>query len=139
MPNKQSDHPTSIKKQELILMKQLTSAIGALLTIEGVEGVGQPVTVINPGDLRPDLLGFIERLRGGHIKLNEEMLLITFTVSQAQRRKRNPALDRLSRSLQLLCRYAMKQGASTGDVLALFNETKHKLSRKRKRPEERNC
>jgi hypothetical protein len=131
MPNKQSDHPTSMKKQEQVLMKELTSAISALLTIEGVEGVGQPVTVINPGDLQPDLLGVIERLRGGPIKLNEEMLLITFAVSQAQRRKGNPALDRLRSSLLLISRYAMKQGISTEDVLALFDETKHKLSRKR--------
>jgi hypothetical protein len=131
MPNKQSDHRRSVKKQEQVLMAELTSAIGALLTIEGVEGVGQPVTVINPGDLRLDFLGFIERLRGGHIKLNEEMLLITFTVSQAKRRKRNPALDRLRSSLLLISSYAMKQGISTEDVLALFDETKHKLSRKR--------
>jgi uncharacterized protein (UPF0371 family) len=121
MPNKQSDHPTSMKKQEQVLMKELTSAIGALLTIEGVEGIGQPITVINPGDLRPDLLGVIERLRGGPIRLNEEMLLITFAVSQAQRRKRNLALDRLSRSLLLLCRYAMKQGVSTEDVLSCLS------------------
>jgi hypothetical protein len=120
-----------MKKQEQVLMKELTSAISALLTIEGVEGVGQPVTVINPGDLQPDLLGVIERLRGGPIKLNEEMLLITFAVSQAQRRKGNPALNRLRSSLLLISRYAMKQGISTEDVLALFDETKHKLSRKR--------
>ena len=44
------------------LSEEIGEAIRSLITIEGVEGIGKPVTVISPGDLPPEFLGFVERL-----------------------------------------------------------------------------
>jgi hypothetical protein len=35
------------------LSEEISEAIRSLLTIEGVKGIGKPVTVISPGDLPP--------------------------------------------------------------------------------------
>jgi hypothetical protein len=65
---------------------ELAGALRALLTIQGVEGIGQPVTLLTPGVLPPDLLGFVEQLRAGPIELDEEMILITIPASRGRRR-----------------------------------------------------
>jgi hypothetical protein len=114
-------------------LDELTGALRALLTIPGVEGVGQPVTLISPADLPPDVLGFVERLRGGPIEIDEEMLLITLAGSHGRRRKREPVVERLRQALILLSRYATDKGAFAGDVLALLDETKRRLSRQARR------
>ncbi|MFI5457754.1 MAG: hypothetical protein ACHRXM_20115 [Isosphaerales bacterium] len=53
------------------MSEEISEAIRSLLTIEGVEGIGKPVTVISPGDLPPELPGFVERCRAGAIELDE--------------------------------------------------------------------
>jgi hypothetical protein len=105
---------------------ELGEAIRSLLTIQGVEGIGQPVTVLMPDDLPPDLLGFVERLRMGPIEIDEEMILITIP-PRRQRRKELPAVDRLRQSLLLLGQYALDQGVSAEDVRKLLDEARRKL------------
>jgi len=109
------------------LIEELAAAIQAVLTVESVEGIGQPVTVIDPGGLRPDFLGFIERLRGGAIEIDEEMLLITLAEPRGRRRKKALALHRLRQTLVLLCRYVMDQGVTIDDVVAVLDEATRKL------------
>lgn len=108
--------------------KELAAAVQALLTIEGVEGIGQPVTVIHPGDLRPQFLGFIERLAGGAIEPNDEMLLVTLAALRRRRRRGEAALERIRQAVSVLCRYAQEKGASAADVAAVLDEAKCKLS-----------
>jgi hypothetical protein len=116
------------------LSKELGEAIRALLTIEGVEGIGKPVTLISPADLPPDFLGFVERLRAGPIELDEEMLLITLAGSGKRGRRRKPANERVRQALVVLGRFALDQDMTTSDVMALFDEAKRKLSRSRCKP-----
>lgn len=109
--------------------KELAAAVQALLTIEGVEGIGQPVTVIDPGELRAEFLAFIERLRGGAIELDEELLVVNLAAIRRRRRwKQEPALERLRQALFVLCRYAQQKGTSAADVIAALDEAKRKLS-----------
>ncbi|MCI0456878.1 MAG: hypothetical protein L0Z62_07865, partial [Gemmataceae bacterium] len=103
-------------------------AIKALLTIEGVEGIGQPVTVLTLGDLPPEFLGFVERLRGGGIEVDEEMVVITLANSQRRRRTKEPARERFRQALLLLCRYATEKGVPAAAVATLLDEAKRKLS-----------
>jgi len=121
----------------LALGQELAAVFEALFTIEGVEGVGQPVTVIDAGDLRPDFLGFIERLRGGAIEVDEEMLLITIAASQVRRRKRESALERLRQALGILCRYAADKGIPAGEVAVVLDEAKLRLQPEGKKPRAR--
>ena len=111
-------------------MEQLTEAIRALVTIEGVEGVGQPVTLIFPADLPFDFLGFVERLRGGAVEVDDEMLLITLAAGKRPRRARRSAKQRLRETLMLLGRHAVDNNIAMSEVLALFDETRLKLSKK---------
>jgi hypothetical protein len=108
------------------LADELCDAIRSLLTIQGVEGIGQPVTVLTPDDLPPDLLGFIERLRGGPIELDEEMILLNLP-PRRQRCKELPAADRLRRALLLLGQYALDQGVCAEALSKLFDEARRKL------------
>ncbi len=105
---------------------ELAGALRDLMMIEGVEGIGQPVTVISPGDLAPEFLGFVERLRAGAIELDEEMILITIS-SQGRGRNQRPILERLRQALFVLCRYAADNGVSTEDVGVLLDEARRKL------------
>jgi hypothetical protein len=50
------------------LADDLLRALRGILSIPGVEGIGQPVTVISPSDLPPDFLGLVERLRAGAVE-----------------------------------------------------------------------
>ena len=119
------------------LGQELAAAFKALFTIEGVEGVGQPVTVIDAGDLPPDFLGFVERLRGGATEVDEEMLLITIAASQVRRRKREPALERLRQALVILCRYATDKGVSAGDVAVVLDAAKRQVTSQARKPKAR--
>jgi hypothetical protein len=107
----------------------LTAAIRSLFTIEGVEGIGEPVTVLSPTDLPPDVLGFVERLRAGPIELDDEMLFITLAGLRGRPRRGEPVVERLREALLLLCRYATDNGVAAGDVWALLDETKRRVSR----------
>jgi hypothetical protein len=139
MAKKRRKHPLDVKSGRLTLpeapvrtlgLDQLVGAIQSLLTIQGVEGIGQPVALLSPADLPPDVLGFVERLRGGCIEGDEEMLLITLAGSRRRRRGRKSVLERLREALMLLCRYAMDQGVTAGDLMALLDEAKCQVSRK---------
>src|SRR4051794_30801863 len=83
----------------------LSGVLDALFSIEGVEGVGQDVTVLRPWDLPPHLLGFVELLRAGAIERDEEIILITVPPTGGRRRKKQLVLERVRQSLLLLCRY----------------------------------
>jgi hypothetical protein len=97
------------------------------MTIEGVTGIGEPVAVISPGDLPPDFLGFVERLRAGAIELHEEMILITIRAPRSRRRKKNPVLERVRQALLVLCRHATDNGVSAEDVRVLLDEVRRRL------------
>jgi hypothetical protein len=115
----------------------LTEAIRALLTIEGVEGVGQPVMLLSLADLPPDFLGFVERLRGGCIEDDEEMLVITLAGSTRPHRGKETVLARLRQAVTLLSRHARDKGATPGDVIALLDEVKRGLSWRTRKPKGR--
>jgi hypothetical protein len=104
------------------LVEEISEAIRSLLTIEGVEGIGKPVTVISPGDLPPEFLGFVERLRAGAIERNEEMILITIRAGRGRRWKKNPILERVRRILLVLCSHATDSGVSAEEVSELLDE-----------------
>lgn len=114
----------------MTLLASLAGEIESLLALEGVEGIGLPVTLLSPADLPPDLLGFVERLRGGAIELDEEMLLIILTGSRSRSRN-DTVLKRLQQALLVLGRYAMEKGVPTDDILTLLDKTKRQLSRQR--------
>ncbi len=92
----------------------LAGAIRDLISIPGVEDIGQPVMLISPGDLPMDLLALVERLRGGFIEVDEEMLLITLPESSVLGRgpETNPVVARIREALLILCRYAAAKGVS---------------------------
>lgn len=92
--------------------EDLAGAIRELLSIPGVEDIGQPVTLISPGDLPMDMLAFVERLRGGFIEVDEEMLLITIPESSVRGRRpvTDPTVERIRDALIILCRYATTKG-----------------------------
>jgi hypothetical protein len=113
-------------------LETLAEAIRTLLSIEGVEGIGQPVTLISPGDLPLDFLGFVDRLRGGSIELDEEILVITLVRQGRGRKRKNPVFEQLRQTLDILTRYATDKSVSTNDVLALLEEAKQKLRRRAK-------
>jgi hypothetical protein len=134
-PTKPSDDPLRGLSQEL------TKVIAALLTVEGVEGIGQPLTILTPWDLPADFLGFVERLRGGAIERDEDMLLITLPSPRGRRRKRKPgsatarqALEHLRKALLVLLRYATDRGVSADDVAAVLDEAKRQLRSKKRKP-----
>jgi hypothetical protein len=83
--------------------------------------------VISPGDLPPEFLGFIERLRAGAIELDEEMIVITIRAGQGRRWKKNSILERVRRALLALCRHAMDNGASAEEVSGLLDEVRRGL------------
>jgi hypothetical protein len=126
---RQPAQPAAVRDDDRLdrFVDELAGAFRALLTIEGVEGIGQPVTVISPGDLPPEFLGFVERLRAGAIELDEETILITIPASRGRRRKTHPVRERLRQSLHFLCRYATDKGVSVEDLGALPDEARRKL------------
>jgi hypothetical protein len=107
--------------------KEINEAIRSRLTIEGVEGIGEPITVISPEDLPPEFLGFVERLRAGAIELDEEMIVITIRAGRGRRRKKNPILERVRRALLALCRHATDKGVSAEEVSGLLDEVRRGL------------
>jgi hypothetical protein len=106
------------------LADDLLRAIREVVTIPGVDGIGQPVTVLSPYDLPPDLLGFVERLRAGAVEEDEEMLLVTIPAPRVGGRGEHPTADRLRQALSLLCLHALDCGVPTGDVMALLDGAK---------------
>jgi hypothetical protein len=106
------------------LTDDLLRALRGILSIPGVEGIGQPVTVLSPSDLPPDFLGLVERLRAGAVEEDEEMILVTIPTSRGRRRGQHPVADRLRRSFLLLCRHALESGVPAGDVIALLDGAK---------------
>ena len=109
------------------LSEEISEAIRSLLTIEGVEGIGKPVTVISPGDLPPEFLGFVERLCAGAIELDEEMIVITIRAGRGRRWKKSPILERVRRALLALCRHATDNGVSAEEVSGLLDEVRRGL------------
>jgi hypothetical protein len=109
------------------LFEEISEAIRSLLAIEGVEGIGKPVTVISPGDLPPEFLGFVERLRAGAIELDEEMIVITIRAGRSRRWKKSPILERVRRALLTLCRHATDNGVSAEEVSGLLDEVRQGL------------
>jgi hypothetical protein len=107
-----------------IACSKTSETIRSLLTIEGVDGIGKPVTVISPGDLPLEFLGFVERLRASTIELDEEMILITIRAGGGRRWKNNPIPERVRRALLTLCRYATDSGVSAEEVIGLLDEVK---------------
>ena len=108
-------------------LAELTGAIRALLTIEGVQGIGEPVTLLSLPDLPPDILGVIERLQGGGIEVGEEMLIVT--LSRSSGRGKKAVLRRLREALILLGRHARNNGATCEDVVTLLDDVKRVLTR----------
>jgi hypothetical protein len=109
------------------LFEEISEAIRSLLTIEGVEGIGKPVTVISPGDLPPEFLGFVERLRAGAIELDEEMVVITIRAGRGRRWKKNPILERVRRTVLALCLHATEGGVSAEEMSGLLDEVRRGL------------
>jgi hypothetical protein len=111
----------------------VSGALRALFTIEGVEGIGQDVTVITPADLPPHLLGFVELLKAGPVGHDdEEMVVLTLTPSRGRRRTERPVLERVRQSLLLLCRYAEDKGVSAEEVGALLDEARRRVGSRRR-------
>ena len=102
----------------------LVRALREFFSIPGVEGIGQPVTVISPSDLPPDLLGLVERLKAGAVEVDEEMILLTIPTPRGRHRGRHPVAHRLRRSFLLPCQHALKSGVPAGDVIALLDGAK---------------
>jgi hypothetical protein len=136
MAKKPWKHPLDAENDTASLAG-LAEAIRALLTIEGVEGVGQPVTLLSLADLPPDILGFVERLRGGCIEDDEEMLVITLAGFIRSHRGKETVLARLRQAVTLLSRHATGKGATPGEVIALLDEVKRDLSRHARKPKGR--
>lgn len=103
-------------------MFDLAEAVRSFLTIEGVDGVGQPVTRISPGDLPPDLLGFVERLRGGAVETEDEMLLLTLPAGSPLAVSPDAVAHRLRAAFAVLCDYAAGHGLSADVVAAVFRQ-----------------
>lgn len=108
------------------LVDELAGSLKALLAIEGVEGVGQPVTVLSPGDLPPHLLGFVELLRAGAVEDDEEMVILTIAMPR-RRRKEHHTLERVRQALLLLCRYAQGKGTPIEEIEAVLDEARRGL------------
>jgi hypothetical protein len=85
MARRRGKNPLGVKTVERSSVNELAEMVHSLLTVEGVEGIGQPVTLITPGDLPPDILCLLERLCGGAIDIDEEMFLITLARSRRRR------------------------------------------------------
>lgn len=113
------------------LTDELLRALRELFTIPGVEGVGQPVTIISPADLPIDFLGFVERLRADAIEVDEEMVLLTIPAVRGRRRDGHPTTRRLRESLRLLCRHALDSGVPSGDVMTLLDDAKWRVGTRR--------
>ena len=73
----------------------LLRALREVFAIPGVDGIGQPVTVLSPYDLPPDFLGFVERLRAGAIEEDEELVLVTIPAPPGCTSGKYRAADRL--------------------------------------------
>jgi hypothetical protein len=114
-----------------LLPDELLQVLRGLLTIPGVEGIGQPVTVLSPFDLPPDFLGFVERLRAGAVEEDKEMVLLTIPTSRGRSRGKHPVTNRLRRSFLLLCRHALQSGVPAVDVMALLDGAKRIVSAKK--------
>ena len=125
------DHPSAAREDadHALGVDKLIGAIQTLLTIEGVEGVGQPVTLISPADLPPDFLGFVERLRAGAVELDEEILFITLPGPRKGRRKSAIVLDRVREALAILIHHAVDQGVSADNLSAALDAAKRRLKR----------
>ena len=116
MAKKRRKNPLDVKPGEGSCVNELAGIIQSLLTVEGVEGIGQPVTLITPSDLPPDFLCLIERLCGGAIENDEEMILITLANLRRRRQHSDPILERLRQAILLLGLHAMDNGATVGDL-----------------------
>ena len=103
------------------LAADLLRALRGFFPIPGAEGIGQPVTVLSPSGLPPDLLGLVERLRAGAVEVEEEMILLTIPTPRGRRRGRHPVAHRLRRSFLLHCQHALESGVPAGDVIALLD------------------
>ena len=86
MAKKHQKHPHALANDPALA--ELIGAIRDLLTIEGVEGIGQPVMLLSLADLPSDVLGVVERLKGGCIEVGEEMLIVTLSRSSGRGGKR---------------------------------------------------
>jgi hypothetical protein len=139
MAEKRSKHSLDAKTGRLAAraVTDLAGMIRSLLTIEGVDGIGQPVTLLSPADLPMEFLGFVERLRGGCIEPDEEMLLITLSGNRSRPRKNDGVLERLREALMVLANYAIDKGVPADAVSALLDEAKRKLSPKPRRQKNR--
>jgi hypothetical protein len=120
--------PMSDDTERNRLLEEISEAIRCLVTIEGVEGIGEPVTVISPGDLSLEFLGFVERLRAGATEHDEEMIVITIRAGQGRGWKKNPILERVRRALLALCRHATGNGVSAEEVSGLLDEVRRGLA-----------
>ena len=89
--------------------------------------------LLSLADLPPDILGFVERLRGGCIEDDEEMLVITLAHSPRPHRRKEAVLARLRQAVILLGRHAKDKGATAGEVMAVLDQVKSELSRPAKR------
>jgi hypothetical protein len=101
--------------------------ITTFLTIEGVEGIGRPVTIISPADVPMSILAFIERLRGGASEFDDEMLLITVSTPKKRRQRRARARERVRQALPLLCQHASEEGVSADGLAGLLDDAKKNL------------
>ena len=120
MAKKHQKHPHALANDPALA--ELIGAIRALLTIEGVEGIGQPVMLLSLADLPSDVLGVVERLKGGCIEVDEEMLIVT--LSRSSGRGKKAVLRRLRKAFILLSRHAKNNGATREDVMALLDDVK---------------
>lgn len=67
-----------------------------------------------------DLLGFMERLRGGWIENDDEMLLLTLREPSTRRQKQDALAHRLRLAFAILCEYGAAQGVSPEALESLF-------------------
>jgi hypothetical protein len=125
-----------VKTEERTGLDDLAGMIHSLLSVEGVEGIGKPIILISPSDLPLDVLCLVERLRGGAIESDEEMILITLAGSRGRRRC-DPILKRLEQVILLLGRDAIDKGVTVGDVVALLDTVKSQLNRSAKKTKNR--
>ena len=137
MTKRRRKNPLDVRPGEHSSVNELTGMIHSLLTVEGVEGIGEPVTLITPGDLPPDFLCLIERLCGGAIENDEEMILITLANSRRDRQHSDPILERLQQAILLLGRHVIDKGVAVGDVVALLDAVKDQLTRYAKKAKTR--
>lgn len=123
---KRKEH--SIPREDKVL-ETIADALAKLMTIPGVEGVGEPVTVIIPDDLPPDFMGFIERLAGGYIESNQECLLISIPgqTDQIGNQGTQCVANRIKKAMLVLCQFGLEKGVETKEVKKIIHETEKAL------------